>query len=240
MFSAVLSHIISLLPCPLCRTGTAERPNAICGKCREKLALIADDAECCPGCGGVMNGILGVCSQCLAEPERPWFKAYTLMPFSGYAKEQIHRFKFNNHPEFARPFGHLLAEKLNADGNDYDFLVPIPLHFIRQFTRGYNQSQLLADAVSHLTGIPCRQPLRRKYFRSNQSKRNRTDRHKALAGSFILKSPESIKNRRILLIDDVLTTGATLHAATKTLLHGGAESVSVLTLARTAGLATFS
>ena len=182
-----------------------------------------------------MTGALAVCDQCLAEAERPWRKAYTLMIYRDHTRHAIHRFKFGNSPELARPFGHLMAEKIIENQLNADFLVPIPLDFMRQFSRGYNQSLLLAEMVSKITGIPTCQPLRRIKRRSRQSGRNRIDRHKELAGNFVLKSPEAVKNRNILLIDDIFTTGATLDAATTTLLSGGAASVTVFTLARTPG-----
>lgn len=223
------------MPCPLCRKDIPARPNAACDECRRKLLLIPPDAGCCPGCGGIMTGALAICDQCMAEPERPWRKAYTLMVYRDYARDAIHRFKFGNAPELARPFGQLMAEKIIENQLNADFLVPVPLDFMRQFSRGYNQSMLLAEAVSKLTGIPGCQPLRRIKRRSKQSGRNRADRHKELAGNFILKSPAAVKDRNILLIDDIFTTGATLHAAAMTLLSGGAASVTVFTLARTPG-----
>ena len=236
LFSKLLAAILPM-PCPLCRRGKPAQPNAVCDECRRKLDLIPPDAECCPGCGGVMTGALAVCTQCLVEPERPWRRASTLMFYRDYARMAIHRFKFGNSPELARPFGYLLAEKIVESGLDAELIVPVPLDFMRRFSRGYNQSLLLAEIVSHSTGIPVAQPLRRIKRRSKQSGRNRIDRHKELAGNFILNSPEKVKNRNILLIDDIFTTGATLHAAAATLLAGGAASITVLTLARTPGVA---
>lgn len=234
--SQILEKLITAIlpmPCPLCRKAIPVQPNTVCDECRSKLPMIPPDTGCCPGCGGIMTGALAVCDQCLAETDRPWRKAYTLMVYRDYARHTIHRFKFGNAPELARPFGHLMAEKIIENQLNADFLVPIPLDFMRQFSRGYNQSLLLAEMISKITGIPTRQPLRRIKRRSRQSGRNRSDRHKELAGNFILKSPEMVKNRNILLIDDIFTTGATLHAAAMTLLSGGAASVTVFTLART-------
>ncbi len=227
------------LPCPLCRKHDPEEPNGFCKDCLTRLELLAPDETCCPGCGGKMTGALAVCDQCIAEPERPWQKAHTLMPYRKYAKSAIRSFKFHNRPELARPFGILLAEKIIASGIKADLVMAIPLHFMRQFTRGYNQSQLLAEIVSVRCNIPHIQALKRIRKRSHQARRNRNDRHRELAGSFILKSKESVRDRHILLIDDVLTTGATLHAATETLLAGKPASVTVITLARTPGHSAF-
>lgn len=227
------------LPCPLCRRGTPVLPNGFCENCLKQLDLIPPDESCCPGCGGRMTGALAVCAQCIAEPERLWLKAYTMMPYRKYAKEAIRSFKFHNRPELARPFGMILADKIISAGIKADLVMGVPLHFMRQFSRGYNQSQLLAEVVASRCHIPAGQPLKRVRKRSHQARRNRNDRHRELAGSFILKSPEMVKNRNILLIDDVLTTGATLHAATNALLTGHPASVTIITLARTPGHSGF-
>ena len=227
------------MPCPLCRTGEPGMPNGFCDACREKLQLHPEHMESCPGCGGRMSGALAVCMQCLAEPERPWHRAYSLMPYRGFARNAIRDLKFHNRPELARAFGMLLAGKIRECGIGADMVIPVPLTFARYLSRGYNQSELLADMVRSFCRIPVMHPLRRISKRSQQAGRNRLDRHKELAGSFILTAPEKIKDRRILLIDDVFTTGATLHAAVSALLPGEPADVTILTLARTPGHSGF-
>ena len=223
------------LPCPACRSNEADMPNGFCRECREKLMLYPESMQRCPGCGGMMTGALAVCIQCLAEPERPWQKAYSMMPYRGFARNLIRNLKFSKRPELARAFGMLLAENLRQNNISADLIVPVPLHFARQFSRGYNQSQLLADVLSSFCKIPVSQPLRRIRKRSHQSRRNRSDRHRELSGTFILTAPEKVKDRHILMIDDVFTTGATLHAAVKTVMDGSPASVTIITLARTPG-----
>ena len=228
-----------LLPCPGCGGCSSNGGNSLCPECLKQLEILPADAVCCPGCGGIMTGALACCSQCLAEPERPWKQAFTVMPYSGMAAQLIRRLKFYNAPELARPLGYLLAEKIQQHHIEADFIVPIPLHFTRLLSRSYNQSLLLAQVAGKKCHIPVRQILRRQHLRSRQSERSRSDRHKELAGSMILKRPESVAGKRILLLDDVFTTGATLHAAASALLKAHPESVTVLTLARAPSRAGF-
>lgn len=238
MFS--LSSVISeILPCPGCGGNSGQRGNTLCDDCLKELEIIPEDAECCPGCGGIMTGALACCTQCLAEPERPWSRAFTVMHYRGMAGTLIRRFKFYNTPELARALGYLLAEKIRQNKISADMIVPVPLHFTRLFNRGYNQSLLLAQIAGKECGIPVRAVLKRKHLRSHQAGRSRTDRHKELAGSMILKDEFDISGKNILLLDDVFTTGATLHAATLAMKKGDPASVKVITLARTPGHSGF-
>ena len=209
---------------------------SFCANCLEKLPEISVDANCCPGCGGFQDGALAICSRCLAEPQRLWKEAAAALEYRGYAKELIRRFKFGNAPELARPLGRILSETALKKNITADIIVPIPLDPLRNWSRGYNQSALLALMVSDKTSIPVAEILNRRLSRSKQSMRSRRERHTALKNAFALKNGCSAAGKNILLLDDVLTTGATLHAAAKVLLKAGAASVTVLVLARTPGL----
>ena len=118
-------------------------------------------------------------------------------------------------------------------------IVPMPLHFTRLLSRGYNQSLLLAKIAGRKCGIPVKDVLKRKYLRSHQAGRNRSERHKNIAGSMCLKERESVTGKHVLLLDDVFTTGATLHAAAMALKKGKPASIQVITLARTPSYTDF-
>ena len=225
-----------LFPCPGCGQECDREAGSFCADCLDKLPQIKEDDNCCPGCGGFQDGALAVCSRCLAEPQRLWKEAVAALEYCGYAKELIRRFKFGNMPELARPFGKILSEIVLKRKINADIIVPVPLHPLRSWSRGYNQSELLARMVSDNTGIPVADILKRRLSRSKQSMRSRRERHTALKNAFVLKSKCFVAGKNILLLDDVLTTGATLHAAAKVLLKDGAASVTVLVLARTPGL----
>ena len=239
MFSWLKAITGILLPCPCCGKSSGSRINALCPECLKQLEIIPENVECCPGCGGIMTGALACCDQCLAEPDRPWKRAFTVMPYCGTAGKLIRRLKFYNSPELARPLGYLLAEKIKHNRIEADLIIPIPLHFSRLLSRRYNQSMLLAEIAGRECGIPVREVLKRKQLRSKQSERSRSDRHKELAGTVILKYPEAVSGKRILLLDDVMTTGATLHTAAVALQKANPASITVLTLARTPSRAGF-
>lgn len=186
----------------------------------------------CPGCGGELDGVLEICRKCLKEEKRPWKKAVSVFRMTGMAQELIHRYKYGNTPEMARPFGKLAAEALIKSGIKIDFIVPTPLHWLRSFLRGFNQASLLAQIVSEETGIPVMEIMKRTKWTRQQARLNRKERKKNLSGAFSVKKQEICKNRSILLLDDVMTTGSTLTAAAAELIKAGASEINVLVLAR--------
>lgn len=218
-------------PCPGCRELLVEDGrNLFCGNCREMLNPVRPPY--CPGCGGANDGVLELCSKCLACEPRRWEKAYALFELHGYGQELIHRFKYNDTPELARAFGALLAERIGGEEIEFDCIVPTPLHWTRRLWRGFNQSELVCRIVSRRTGIPLRKLLVRSKRTRQQAKLNRKEREKNLIGAFSLKKGEICENKTILLFDDVMTTGATLSAAVEVLLDAGAREVYVMVLGR--------
>jgi ComF family protein len=116
---------------------------------------------------------------------------------------------------------------------DFDLIVPIPLHGSRLYERGFNQALLLADRVGDRFSIPvCYDNLVRTRPTRPQVELSGLDRVKNVAGAFSLVTPHAIKNSRILLVDDVFTTGATMNECASVLKTSGARYVAALTLAR--------
>ncbi|MCE9624588.1 MAG: ComF family protein [Deltaproteobacteria bacterium] len=113
-------------------------------------------------------------------------------------------------------------------------LVPVPLGWWRRFRRGFNQSHVLAEQLSREASVslPILTGLRRKEM-PPQARRGRAERLRAMRGAFRVNRPKSFRGLRLLVIDDVLTTGATAESLAKSLLQAGAEAVQVWTLART-------
>lgn len=131
--------------------------------------------------------------------------------------------------------GPLLANMMHRRGQDIlsqtDILIPVPLHWTRLLRRGFNQSGELAKHLSTLVGLPCDvSSLKRTRATSSQEGLSKNHRQENLKDAFQVTHPTRIYKKNILLIDDVITTGATLNSATSTLLSGGAQSVNTLTL----------
>ena len=230
-FDTIFSTMI--FPCPGC--GADDAPpggRGFCPECMHKLQLFRDDQIFCSGCGGVMDGALAVCSQCLAEPIRPWHHAVAVFPYRKFGKRLIREMKFSTRPELSRPLAVLAAEAIRARGVVPDVLVPVPLHWTRYMLRGYNQAELLADGIGRELKIPVLKVLKRRSSRKKQSLLGRRDRHRVTT-AFYCTHPEKLRGMQVMLVDDVLTTGATLNAVARALPEISRENLSIVTIART-------
>ena len=217
--------------CPLCEEKGGNGRNEICPECREQLELLPVKGRC-RGCGGRIDSALAVCSNCMAYPERPYCDALAVMEYSGAGRTLIRQMKFGNRPELARPLAMLAAEKLRESGMEFDVIVPVPIHWRRFLERSYNQTELLGTLLASETGKPMIKALKKTRATPHQSRLKKSKRQKFLKNSFAL-CDRSIEGKNILLLDDVLTTGATVSTAAKELLKNGANSVKVLCCART-------
>lgn len=220
------------LNCPLCGGVPFDGgANQFCAECLKSFRFIRGPV--CPSCGGELSGILEVCPECLAAGRKfPWKRGIAVFKMDGAVKEAIYRFKYREQPELARALGRLAAGAVRSAGIQADLLVPTPLHWIRFLQRGFNQSELLAQAVGKELGIPTANLLRRKKWTRQQAKLDREARIKNLDKAFSICGSTNCKGQCILLIDDVMTTGSTLNAAAQTLLDAGAAEVNIMVLAR--------
>ena len=179
-----------------------------------------------------MDGALAVCSQCLAEPVRPWSRAVAVFPYRRRGKRVIRALKFSSRPELSRPLAVLAAEAVRSRGEIPDVLIPVPLHWTRALFRGYNQAGLLAGCLGRELGVPVLDVLKRRAARRKQAVLGRKERH-LLQASFHCDAPEKLHGKKVMLVDDVLTTGATLSAAAAALTGVERDNLSVLVIART-------
>ena len=171
--------------------------------------------------------------QAIADP--PVFaRARAVARFEdGPARKLAHRLKYSDRAELARPIARWMARAGADILADADFLVPVPLHRLRLWQRRFNQAALLAKEVSRWTGKPCDVGalLRVKATRS-QVGLSRVQRAENLQGAFRVAEGASVRGRNVILVDDVLTSGATANAASRVLLRAGAKRVDVLVFAR--------
>lgn len=157
--------------------------------------------------------------------------AYCYGAYDGVLRELIHLYKYAGMRPLAGPLGDLLGLALPRDQR-FDLVVPVPLHWRRRWSRGFNQSELLARDVARRCGIPVANIVRRTRATDVQAGLSNSRRRRNVAGAFRVKTTDAAAGRRILLVDDVMTTGATASACAAALKRAGAKSVALLALAR--------
>ena len=181
----------------------------------------------------------GVCAACRAGL-RGFDHAASFGLYEGPLRSLIHLYKYSGMKPLGRTLAAYMERALSIDER-YDAVVPVPLHWRRQWDRGFNQAELLARHIAKRRGIPVLDALRRKRATATQAGLAGAGRRRNVAGAFVLRSnalrsgakhDPRLTGRKILLIDDVMTTGATASACASALKRGGAMSVSLLTLAR--------
>jgi len=165
----------------------------------------------------------------------PVNRAMAFIRFTKKGKSQklLHLLKYRNKPEIGLEMGRLYGVTLKECGfsTTWDVIVPVPLHPIKQKRRGYNQSEKFASGLSLELGIPCQELLERKKFTETQTKKSRLQRLENVDEVFELTNSLKVKDLRILLVDDVITTGATLCVCANVLLANGAKHVDLATIA---------
>jgi ComF family protein len=145
----------------------------------------------------------------------------------------LHKFKYFGHQEIGLFLGEMLGSRLgNTEYNNIDLIVPIPLHASKLRKRGFNQSEIIGCGIAKSMYKPIAgTALERKVFTSTQTRKGRFERWQNVDGIFTVADPEILKNKHILLVDDVVTTGATLEAAGNAILNIEGTKLSIATLA---------
>jgi len=160
--------------------------------------------------------------------------AYCFGAYEGVLRELIHLYKYGRVKTLARPLGALLAAALPREER-FDAVTPVPLHWRRQWQRGFNQSELLARGIARRCAIPVVHALKRVRPTVAQAGLSNTGRRQNVAAAFQLRRApwaRTVEGKRLLLIDDVMTTGSTAAACALALKRAGAARVALLTVAR--------
>lgn len=172
----------------------------------------------------------GRCALC-RRGVRGFDAAYSFGFYEGELRELIHLFKYGRIQTLAKPLGRLLARALPRD-QSFDVVVPMPLHWRKRRRRGFNQATLLAREISRRIHVPVKSTLRRVRFTAAQAGMTNAQRRLNVSGAFRSRKKHALDGQRVLLIDDVMTTGATAASCARALKMAGARQVILLTLAR--------
>lgn len=204
--------------------------NRFCSDCLSLLPRISEPL--CPDCGGPLNSIFACCLSCAGQPVRPWSQAVAIFRHQEPVKNLIHQLKYRQRPDIARAFALVAVDEISRLSESPDLIVAVPLHWMRYLRRGYNQAAVFGEVLARYTGIPYGSPLRRHYSNGHQMEKEKSRRLKMMTDLFRCRDGVDLVGKHILLVDDVMTTGATLSAAAHALLDGGARRVSVLVISR--------
>ncbi|MDQ6861091.1 MAG: ComF family protein, partial [Verrucomicrobiota bacterium] len=153
----------------------------------------------------------------------------------GVVRKLMHEFKYGRQLHLRRPIAEWLSEVMDdprLDGRHFDMVVPVPLHPARQRERGFNQAEQITELFCRRAGLKMRTPLERIRYTTTQTVFDRAERMENLRDAFRLRRNADVRGSRVLLIDDVLTTGSTLSECARVLKAAGAISVHAATAAR--------
>jgi ComF family protein len=212
----------------------------------------------CRGCEeALVKGEELICSRCMLEmprsnyhhdPENPFYTKFkgripvktvtTLFKFvkSGRVQHLLHALKYKNLPEIGSTLGRIYGRDLAESGwkEKFDLIVPVPLHASRKRARGYNQSEEFGKGLGEILEVDCSDNfVKRQAKTTTQTKKSRLKRWENVSEVFVVAHPEKIREQRILLVDDVVTTGATLEACGKVLINAGCTELSIACIAST-------
>ncbi|RIV18223.1 ComF family protein [Fibrisoma montanum] len=213
--------------CLSCNSALQENEQILCTDCRISLPETGQHHEPNPQALNKFAGKVPI----------QFAASYLYYTKGGTVQKLIHHIKYKGKKEAAREiagwYGYQLKDTSNWL-NVADLIIGVPLHKNRQRQRGYNQADWIAEGLSESLGIPFRTDvLIRTKFLSSQTRKNRIERWENVSSVFAVQNADVVKDRNIVVVDDVLTTGATVEACAAELLKAGCKSVGILTIAAT-------
>ncbi len=236
----LLPALLNLLfppQCLVCHAPVGSN-GTLCVACWQQIRFITDPY--CTTCGNPFDFSLGagaICGECIRE-HPPYAMGRAVFRYDEHSRALVTRLKYADQSQLAATYGLWLANFGKEVVAKSDVIVPVPLHYWRFLGRRYNQSALLAYALSKHCGLPVIPDALKRIRRTRpQPGLTRQQRQENVKGAFIVspRHAAQLKGKTLLLIDDVMTTSATIHECSRVLLKAGAMQVYVLTLARKAG-----
>ncbi len=221
--------------CIKCRN-IVEKSGGLCSYCWSKIEFITKSN--CSICGFPFEYDMGVdtpCAACIAK-KPPYDKAVAVFIYNDKSSDLITYFKYGDKIHAASTFAELMYNKCRDQIDDADIIIPVPLHPKRLLRRRYNQSALISNHINRLSGVDTIPDLMsRKKNNVPQASLSKKERLQNVKGAFSIKKKyiNILQNKNIILIDDVMTTGATVSECAKVLKKSGASKVEIITLAKT-------
>lgn len=236
LLSAARRVVLDAIYPPICLhcSQAITESHGLCPVCWRSLSLIT--RPCCERLGvpfAIDPGAGTVSPAAIADPP-PWNRARAAVRYDGVARDLVHAMKFGDRPDLARLLGRIMTTAAAELVAEAEVVIPTPLHRARLWSRRFNQAAALGAAISQCGGPPMiPDALRRIRCTAPQVGLTRTARASNLRGAFAMApgAQTHVAGKRVLLVDDVMTSGATAAAATRTLLRAGAARVDVLTFA---------
>ncbi|HEX6973992.1 MAG TPA: ComF family protein [Vicinamibacterales bacterium] len=235
MTTQLFDGLLAVLIAPVCaacsRPLEAPTRGPVCGACWDSITPIT--APVCDRCGDplpswrVISLEQARCPRCRRSANAV-MRSRAIGPYQGALREIVHALKYDGRRSLARPLGVRLASAAAEILAGADLAVPVPLHRSRRRARGFNQ----AAEIARYLGLPVTNALRRVRATPSQTDLPAAKRHANVRDAFALRRWARIRGRRVVLVDDVSTTGATLEACARVLLEGGAAEVRAVTAAR--------
>jgi competence protein ComFC len=233
-FLRVVASLLYPPSCTIC-SASVDLGEYLCDECDAKVSRIV--RPFCDKCSEPFDGAITTTFACANCAHRTLYFDAAVSAFRsrGIVRHVILNFKYGKQIHLR----HLVARWLVAAFDDerlrerqFDAIVPVPLHPAKQRERGFNQAALLAEWLSSHVAVPLCPALQRIHYTTTQTAFDRSERMQNLRGAFRLRKKADVRNLRVLLIDDVLTTGSTLSECARILKEGGAQSVYAATAAR--------
>jgi competence protein ComFC len=233
-FLSALGSLFYPATCVGCRENV-ERSEYLCPDCQRGAPRIV--APFCTKCSEPFSGAITQTFSCAnCEHRKLHFEcAVAAYRSRGLVRKLVHDFKYGQQRHLRYPLASWLRETLEDPrlrDCHFDLIVPVPLHPARERERGFNQAALLAELLAASMKVTARPVLERTRYTTTQTAYDRAERMENLAGAFRLRKNRDVRDLRVLLIDDVLTTGSTLSECARVLRRAGAVSVHAATAAR--------
>jgi ComF family protein len=218
--------------CAVCRA-SFEGPGPLCANCLEELRTLEQE-PCCRVCAMSLPMHGSPCPYCMGKGPPNFERVVRLTSYHDPVRAMIHHLKYHRRWTIGEEFAHRLLEQERVKEllQQTDVLIPVPLHWRRQLTRGYNQADVIAQRLRTLCDIPVLRPVRRIRNTEMQTLQHAPARRaENLKGAFALKSGAKITGRHVVIVDDVWTSGATMQAMARALTPAKPASLSAIVIA---------